>query len=491
MQGRLPFAVALVASSATSALGQTTTSSNALNNFINGVNSAVGIINSASASATTAAATKPSSSSVSPTSESSSSVSPSVSSSSPSPTQAPATAASHDGSDSHRTLIIAVVCGVIGALLLGLIFGLCCCWLLRRRRRHDQKNRAITPITDDEVNSWKNGQVRNPGRTYIPSQYGRLPDMEEQPMVAPAVVPRGHTPNLDQHPAYRHENPFVPVPPSPRRTAPNSRSGLTDGTIPGDEPYVTLVGDPEKQRLRSRSRSHSRSRLNAEDGLPTHNTADRPPTPFGLSGIGQPYEDMHVHVLQHDPPSKELRQSLNNRDPVSPVQRDPTPGYSTPPEVPSRSPRRSGQYTDSPYNTSSETGSYTGSGSDDYRASYAPARNIPQAQPYSDHPRTQTQFVPQPQHPSNLPNRYSNSPTAIQPPPVPWAQDATAQRRQSPTRSSAEWAESGRRASRSPATSINGQPRRLRFSDLQATPTSTTHGGWEERYGPAGVGEAL
>ena len=315
--------------------------------------------------------------------------------------------------------------------------------------------------------------------------------MEEQPMMAPAVAPRGHTPNLDHHPAYRHENPFVPVPPSPRRTAPNSRSGLTDGTIAGGKPYITPVRDPEKQRLRSRSRSHSQSRLNGEDRLPTHNTADRPPTPFGLSGIGQPYEDMHVHVLQHDPPSKELRQSLNNRDTLSSVQHGLTAGYSTPPEVPSRSPRRSGQYTDSPYNTSSETGSYTDNGSDDYHAFYAPATSMPHDQPYSNHPRTQPQLMTQPQHPSKLPHRYSHSPTTIEAPPTPWTQDVTAQRRQSPTRPSAEWAESGRRASRSPATSINGQPRRLRFSDLQATPTSTGHGGWEERYGPTGVGEAL
>lgn len=247
--------------------------------------------------------------------------------------------------------------------------------------------------------------------------------------------------------------------------------------------------DPEKQRLRSRSRSHSRPRSNTGDGLPTHNTAERPPTPFGLSGIGKPYEDMHVHVLQNDPPSKELRQSLSNRDPLATVQSSPAPGYSTPPEVPSRSPRRSSQFTDSPYNTSSETGSYTGSGSDDYHASYAPATTIPQSQPYSNHPHTQTPFATQPQHPSNLTNRYSNSPTTIHAPPTPWTQDGNAHRRQSPTRPSAEWAESGRRASRSPATSINGQPRRLRFSDLQATPTG--HGSWNERYGPAGVGEAL
>ena len=51
-------------------------------------------------------------------------------------------------------------------------------------------------------------------------------------------------PDMAEHPAFRnsHENPFVPVPPAPRRTAPNSRPGLTDGTVPGQEPFVSESG---------------------------------------------------------------------------------------------------------------------------------------------------------------------------------------------------------------------------------------------------------
>lgn len=316
--------------------------------------------------------------------------------------------------------------------------------------------------------------------------------MEEQPMITPAVAStpaaRGNASNIGHHPAYRHENPFVPVPPSPRRTAPNSRSGLTDGTVPGDQPYILPNDDPEKQRLRSRSRSHSRSRSSTGDGLPMTTNADRPPTPFGLSGIGQPYEDMHVHVLQHDAPSNELRQSLHNRDPLASAQRGPTPGHSTPPDVPNRSPRRSGHFTDSPY--TSETGSYTGSGSDEFHPSYVPATSLPHGQHPTSHSHSQTPYSTQPQHPSTLASKqFSNSPSSIQAPPVPWAEDSTGQRRHSPIRSSGEWAESGRRASRSPATSINGQPRRLRFSDLQVTPTG--NGGWDGRHGHGGVGEAM
>lgn len=470
--------------SASNVLAQSSSSSNPLNNFLGGANSLAAFISSATASE--ASATKSSSTPSSPTS---------ASSSSPSQTQAAATSSasaspSHGGTN-HKTLIIAVVCSVVGVVLLALILALLCCCMMRRRRKN-RKQRNPTPVTDDEVKGWKGGNPDKNDRTYIPPQYGHIPDMEAQPMIAPAAVPtaatRESTPTINKYPAYRHENPFVPVPPSPRRTAPNSRSGLTDGTVPGDHPYILPAGDPEKQRLRSRSRSHSRPRSNTEDGLPMTTNADRPPTPFGLSGIGQPYEDMHVHLLQHETPSKELRQSLNNRDPLESTHGGPTPGYTTPPEIPGRSSRRSGQSSNSP--PTSETGSYTGSGSDEYHPSYAPANMYPRGQQRTSHPHTPTHSITQPHPPSNLPiNRFSNSPTTMQAPPVPWAEGSPGQRRHSPARASGEWAESGRRASRSPATSINGQPRRFRFSDLQAN--TANHRGWEGKHGSGGVGEAL
>ncbi|KAL2423385.1 hypothetical protein ABEF95_007891 [Exophiala dermatitidis] len=63
-------------------------------------------------------------------------------------------------------------------------------------------------------------------------------------------------PPMSEHPAFRssgeHENPFVPIIPPPRRTAPNSRPGLTDGVVPGDDPFVmkkeTAVSGSSKHR---------------------------------------------------------------------------------------------------------------------------------------------------------------------------------------------------------------------------------------------------
>ena len=495
MQRQIVLPALMLLVSGSTALGQS------LGDFLGGVNSAVEIIQSASASAAAAAATASSSSDSSSTAASSSSPSASQTSptSSPSATPAPAKPGS-----SNKNLIIAVVCAVVGALLLALILlGVCCC-LMRRRRKARKNHVTATPPADDEIHGWKSEKPQNPGRTYIPSQYGRVPSAEHLPMIPPTAAGGAAS---GTHPAYRPENPFVPVPPSPRRSAPNSRSGLTDGMGPADTPYVVPMPETEKQRLRSRSRSHSRSRPNmatdiTSGGLPKRADADRPSTPFGLSGIGQPYEDMHVHVLQNEAPSQTLRQSLNTHDPLMSAQpHNNTAGYTTPPNVSGYPSRRSYQSTESPYTTASDGTSSTAS--EEYRASYAPAIQVPHTQPYShrlnyDPPMHQqqpqhSQYTPQAPHPLQSNGHYSGSPTSMQPPPIPWS-EPTEQRRQSPTRTSAQWAESGRRASRSPATSINGQPRRLRFSDIQASPTSPST--WDSRYRHSnqaygGVGEAM
>ena len=459
------------------AKAQGSSSSNPLSEFLGAANSAVGIISSATAKET---------SSTSPTSTT--------------PTQAAATSASpsaapHRSGINHTTLIVAIVCAIIGALLIALLLGLCCWCLARRRRR--RRNQARVPI-DDEVKTWRSNEPKNPGRDYSPHRNSRVTSMEHQPMIPPTAK----VPDMQQHPALRNnnvDNPFVPVPPSPRRQAPNSRAGLTDGMVPGADPYVL----PEPGLLhKPRSRSSSRPRTASNPVLPKANTNSRPSTPFGLSGIGQPYEDMHVHVLQTDSPSQELRRSLHNREPIVSPPTEPIHRYDTPPMAPSRSPKRHSNA--STYNTHNhtatnstvgETSSTEGSTSaDDWRYNKASTTfaNIP--------PWEQRQ------------HRYSNSPSSsvgnntafnMTAPPIPW-EDRQA-KYDSPShspRQSRDWmrqngngvahggsggyVEGARRHSRSPATSINGQPRRLRFSDLQADDMG--YGGYRHSQG---VGEAM
>ncbi|KAL8736281.1 MAG: hypothetical protein Q9166_000436 [cf. Caloplaca sp. 2 TL-2023] len=462
-------------------MAQASTTANPLNEFIGAINSAVPVINSANAKETP------------PSSSSSSS-----SSSSTSPTQAAVTSASPSAAPHHSginrtTLIVAVVCAVVGALLIALLVGLCC-WCLARRRRRRRRNSANQPI-DDEVKTWRSHEPKQPGRDYSPHRTSRVASMEQQPMIPPAAK----APDMQQqHPALRNnnaENPFVPVPPSPRRQAPNSRAGLTDGNVPGAAPYVLPAEAQPLHKIRSRSNSRPRNASNP--ALATTNTTSRPSTPFGLSGIGQPYEDMHVHVLQTDHPSRELRQSLHNREPVNSPPSEPIHRYDTPPTgAASHKPLSQHPHCSSintATNSTVETSSTEGSSSaDDWRYNKASTTfgGIP--------PWEQRQ------------NRYSNSPSSSAgqnnmpaAPPIPW-QDREA-RYQSPShspRQSRDWkrgsstptgnggsgyVEGARRNSRSPATSINGQPRRLRFSDLQAD-DMVYGGGYRHSQG---VGEAL
>ena len=465
-----------------------TTTSNPLNDFIGVAGAAASVVNSVNS-----AASSPTSSSSSTSSSPSTTATPEPAT----PSASHAVAAAHHGLSEGAKIGIIVGCVVGGVLLLALL-ALCCCCILRRRRRSKRRTTA-TSVGDEEFKSWKSPIT--PGRhssNYSPAQRGQVPT-EQSPtvplMAAMAADHHGHSekvPSLSQHPAMRqNENPFVPDPPNPRRTAPNSRAGLTDGMVPGAAAYVI----PEKQRLRkssSRSRSNSDIRPHSS-GLPTHNDANRPPTSFGLtgfgepaghtihhgasptySGIGQPYEDRHVQNLQVDAPSRELHHSLQNPDVIpgaaftddSHAKYRSSRGYSTPPEVPSRSPdrdHRASTLADSSHDSDLSTTTASNSSGERY---------LTQVDPYQ--PAQRETMAPWEQHQKRFSNSPQSSPRVAAPPPIPWEEsefniNARKYQSHSPRQSGQSSSGDGRRrSSRSPATSINGQPRRLRFEDLQA-----------------------
>lgn len=492
MQQKPLHSVALLLAGIAGAMAQATTKVNPLNEFIGSVTAAAADINSAAAKETPASSSSPASTS---------------------PTQAAATSASPSAAPQHSgvnrtTLNVAIVCAVIGALLIGLLAGLCCWCLARRRRR--RRNTTHQPI-DDEVKTWRSHEPKQPGRDYSPHRTSHV-SMEQQPMIPPAAK----APDMHQHPALRNnsnaENPFVPMPPSPRRSAPNSRAGLTDGTVPGADPYVL----PEAQRLhKPRSRSNSRARTASNPALPTANTTSRPSTPFGLSGIGQPYEDMHVHVLQTDHPSHELRQSLQHREPIAPPPAEPIHRYDTPPmgsashNPLAQHPHRSSTASASNYNASTSNNVNTAA-TNSTVSSNSSTEGSTSADDWR-YNKGSTTFAGVPPWEQRQ-HRYSNSPTGSArqndmpaAPPIPW--DDREARYQSPSHSPRQsrdqkrgnggvtptgptgsgYVEGARRHSRSPATSINGQPRRLRFSDLTAEDVGN---GGVYRHSQ-GVGEAL
>lgn len=498
------------------------TTSNPLNDFIGAAGAAASVVKSANSAQS------------SPTSSSSST------SSSPSTTAAPApaaasashaAAAAHHGLSSAAKIGIIVGCIVAGLLLLALL-GLCCCCLVRRRRRRSKRRTTVTPVGDEEVKSWKS--PINPGHhysNYSPAQRGEVHTEQSPTVPLMATAAAEHhlhnekSPSLSQHPAMRQpENPFVPELPSPRRTAPNSRAGLTDGMVPGDAAYIEQER-PRKSSSRSRSSSETSPQ---SSGLPTHTDANRPPTPFGLTGfgtpaghtihsganapysaIGQPYEDQHVQNLQVDAPSRELQHSLHNREvvPRAAFADDKHPkyrtsrGYTTPPEVPSRSPHRDNRTSvlaNSSEGSELSTTSASNSSGEPYRAQTDPY-DLYQSEPLAT-------VKPWEQHHRRFSNSPQSSSRVTAPPPILWEDSeynnsAWKHQSHSPRQSGQYPSGDGRRrSSRSPATSINGQPRRLRFEDLQADNRSSYTGiGQRESYDgynhnnkwSPGVGEAL
>lgn len=165
---------------------------------------------------------------------------------------------SGDMTPQRRTLII-VLSSVLGSLVLILIavaiFFACRC----RKRRTTFRNGGVTPIDDEEIESW---------RVNEPKQQSPIPDSKSP------QTPRG--PSIDSvalkqspgwtwtgTPATVHAinlaGPSFPEPPPFVAKAPNSRIGLTDETIRGADPFISL---PKRQgsRLSKAPPGHSRTK---------------------------------------------------------------------------------------------------------------------------------------------------------------------------------------------------------------------------------------
>lgn len=314
MSLRYLVSVALALSKASDVLAQAATPTvNPIDDFIGAAGSAVQIISSANARATAGQQTSSASSSTS------------------------ATAAPGPGkSNSNRNLIITIVSCIVGSLLLiALLITCVCCCLVRRRRRarevcglsaNEEEKSNLRPFAERPL---------NPGRNYGPAPPTNLvPSMEREPTVPLLAA----NPGMRQHSITdRSQNPFVPTPPTPRR------QGHPNNTVTHIHPPIVTTTTTTSQNPNIAQRpftSTSRSPtfntavpalVNVEQ--PTTLNAKPRPNISPFSGIGRPYEDMHVNILKTDAPSRDLQESLRNRDPTVQL-------YPTPPLVPSRSPRR-------------------------------------------------------------------------------------------------------------------------------------------------------
>lgn len=281
--------VSAAASMGTELLAQVTaetTSSGGLGIFLSDAYSALSDLNSVnsgeSASATGSSSSPSSNTAATTTGGSSTAASTATTSTPSSSSTAAAAAAAASSSTHHHSNTLAIALGVsLGALALGLLLlGLWCC--CRRRRRARSPRRALSP-EDEEVNSWR---ASNPGSG---SSYTHISGPTTPTQTQPHHYPTP-APEMAQHPAMRqrqdsrHENPFVPAVPPPRRSAPNAKPGLTDETVPGQDPFVKPVPAPSTSILRKSISRYSPPRGNTYNEVPTsptHGGFDQQPTVGG------------------------------------------------------------------------------------------------------------------------------------------------------------------------------------------------------------------
>jgi len=206
-----------------------------------------------------------------------------------------------NGAGHDRTLVIALstVLSVVGCLMV--VGGLLICWRYRRRRV-PFLSRGVTPIDDEEIATWKSPRTEKAGtlngdtdaEADAATTGGSSPKDDEKSPVNNAHGKKASTSSVKKPPSvivysnaqgqgrqsldyyYDSESPgsartvggysgktsldkALPRTPIQAR-APNSRAGLTDESIPGDDPFIVTTGLKRQQsRLSKLPPTHRRS----------------------------------------------------------------------------------------------------------------------------------------------------------------------------------------------------------------------------------------
>ncbi|KXJ91921.1 hypothetical protein Micbo1qcDRAFT_58442 [Microdochium bolleyi] len=186
------------------------------------------------------------------------------------------------------TLVIILASVIPGVVLIAAAVGTFF-WIKRRRaRRGSLFNRGITPIGDDEIESWKIGPSREkqPYHSHSPSGSSvKSPSIIQYQMggVRPSFDLSSPMPVLNNKISL--DFPQAPGTAVLAR-APNARSGLTDDAIPGDEPFVESSLKRQPSKLSKRQTSTGRasmdqrgrgSRANSMKNSPDHGKSFDPP----------------------------------------------------------------------------------------------------------------------------------------------------------------------------------------------------------------------
>lgn len=175
-------------------------------------------------------------------------------------------------SSSHETVTIVLATAIPSVFLIILATVI---YRRVRRRRARFRNRGITPIDDEEIESWKidrtnsvddeekppgspKSAITEPKRVY----HSHHASTSIGSMKSSSVIVYQNRVSEEQPPwSPVHGKQSVDIPPTPvLARAPNSRPGLTDDTVKGDQAYVNIKRTPSARLSKNNSPRHARTK---------------------------------------------------------------------------------------------------------------------------------------------------------------------------------------------------------------------------------------
>ncbi|PHH63802.1 hypothetical protein CDD81_5459 [Ophiocordyceps australis] len=153
----------------------------------------------------------------------------------------------------RETVIIVLATAVPAAVLGLLVVAWLCCWRVRRRRLRRLFSRGISPIDDEEIESWKTARSIRGDKDLLPGRWPRPMDQRQiqRPMSSSAmsinkaasIVVYQNAHDVPLSPAIAKRSVDLP-PASMLARAPNARPGLTDETVMGEAAFISAARPP-------------------------------------------------------------------------------------------------------------------------------------------------------------------------------------------------------------------------------------------------------
>lgn len=164
------------------------------------------------------------------------------------------------GDSSDNTTLVIVLSTVLSVLFVGaVVFTVYLCSRRSRRRFGGLFRRGITPIGDDEIATWRLNRPDEKESDRYTTRSKHTPNASTSTRKAPSVIQyqnggRASEEVMSPSVASIKKSMSFELPRMPESAvlavAPNARTGLTDDTVPGDEPYLPVLPSPRRNTSR-------------------------------------------------------------------------------------------------------------------------------------------------------------------------------------------------------------------------------------------------